>query len=610
MPAFALVLAFVAVAGTMGTVWASPARAASDRTPVAAPVHPLATTSAAPNVISLIPEPASVPSWCGQANTTDRYTSDSAGFLSLQSNLFNLTSGSTGGSTLCYDNATGTVSDQIVTSTPGAHIGKVIGFPAAVLGQNIYGGTSGLTDPALPLPDVQVRNLTSESLWSAVNYSVTEEGGTEYNFAFDDWLTPIEANATLGRDPGDRIEVMVWFSDDLNRSWVKHGQTDVALGSFVNGSADPYSWLRDQWCENASQITFDYYFTDHANTSSSNITGLPSALIAVNMSQVFANVESYVDSEGACWAPAGTNISSYYVDEFPLGIEFYPPKSSGDEDEAVSWSANTWCYTTLNGTATANEVDCHPTGGSTVTPLTPSASANVTSGLEPLDVNFSGSATGGEPPYDYIWSFGSGLGTRSAQATNYTYWQPGTYEVNVTVVDYNDIAVSPDLTITVEPVHNLTVELRASPSNVTTGTAVTLSATVAGGRTPYTYQWWGLPNGTGCQSADQANLTCAPEANGTWTIIVGVSDPGGYAQASANLTASSPANSTRTPTPPGSTGPSPSGAGSSITSEEIAYALIGVIVVVAILASLVLFVRRARRAGGTPPTPPTGGPPS
>jgi PKD repeat protein len=395
------------------------------------------------NVLSLVPEPASVPSWCGSSDLANRYTLDDAGWVSLQSNLFNLTPGATGGSELCYDNSTGTLSNSISVTTPGASADSVLGFPAAVFGQNIKGGDRGDLNPGLPLPDVRVSNVTGESLWSAVNYSVVTQS-TAYNLAFDDWLTQTEANSTLGRNPGPRVEVMVWFADNLDRSWLH--QSSVSIPSYVNGSSDPRDWLRDQWCQqNDSQITFDYYYENTAN----NYSGMTKGFIAVDISAIFANVEQYIasNSNGTCYAPSGTNIGSYYVDEFPLGLEFYP--NAKTENETVSWSVNSWCYTLATGTVTGGAVDCNPPGSKTVTPLAATVSASTTSGHNPLDVQLSSNVSGGKGPYSFLWQFGSGLGTNSSPSTNYTYWQPGTYQVNVTVLDFNDIVISKSVTISV-----------------------------------------------------------------------------------------------------------------------------------------------------------------
>jgi PKD repeat protein len=483
-------------------------------------------------ILPMVPEPASVPSTCVNANAGDKYPVATTGYLELEGNLWNMTSNDTGGTSLCYDASTGVLSNHIDVDTPDGAFHHVIGFPEAVLGQSIYGGASGYQNPALPLPVTTVSNLTGEDLWSSVNYSMQIVGRTPYNLAYDDWLTLTPANGTVGRNPGDRIEVMLWFSTDLNRSWIR--QEPVAIPSFVNGTVDPRDWLRDQWCENASQITFDYYYENTPN----NLSGTTSADISVNMSAIFANVEQYIESNpnGTCFAPTGTDISNYYAANFPFGVEVYPnPHKTFLYEEEVNWSLSDWCYTIVAGAPTGAGTDCGTGTGGTAPPLNPAATAVPTTGEVPLAVNFTGTVSGGAGPLDYGWSFGSGLGGAHTPDTNYTYTSAGTYEANLTVVDYDDIATSSDVAIQVQPVPALAVTLTANPPKVIVGSPITLTANVSGGRTPFEYRWWGLPNGTGCASANTSTLNCTAATTGSWEVVVGVYDANGYGQGYANI---------------------------------------------------------------------------
>jgi len=578
----------------------SPAVAARVASALAHP-RPAVPTSNSSKVITLLPEPASVGSWCGYGNASSKYPTSARGFLALEGNLFNLSANSTGGATLCYHAANGTLTDSVDVYTPGARLHKELGFPAAILGQNIYGGTAGITNPALPLPASTVANLTSEDLWSSVNYSVTPYAKTPYDFAFDDWLTTAPANGTIGRNPGDRIEVMVWFSDDIGLSGLP--QTKVTLPSYQNGSVvRGAAWYRDQGCQdNGSQITFDYLYSP---TGSPPGYGLPRGQVAVNMTAVLDNVENYTrtNPNGTCWAPAGTNISAMHVDEFPIGAEFYPNNNSKSLDyDDLQWSVSSWCYTLVAGAPTPDGVGCHPSGD-TLLPVHPVAAANVTAGIWPLDVGFSANVTGGAAPFNYTWAFGPDLGVSYRPATNYTYWLPGTYVANVTVVDYDDIAVSSNLTITVEPLPALTAELEATPLNVSIGETFELVATVSGGRLPYAYSWWGLPAGTGCASENAPTLNCTPTSNGTWTIVVGVSASGGYTQASTTVTVVSPtsaSNSTRNPPPPSSPLQGipwlPSPASITNPNTEVGLAVFGAIIATVTIGVVVM--RRLRHSG-------------
>jgi len=69
--------------------------------------------------------------------------------------------------------------------------------------------------------------------------------------------------------------------------------------------------------------------------------------------------------------------------------------------------------------------------------LIASIEASTTSGVAPLTVNFTGSASGGTPPYSYYWQFRDG-GTSTSQNPSHTYSQPGNYSAKVTVTDSAD----------------------------------------------------------------------------------------------------------------------------------------------------------------------------
>jgi len=62
--------------------------------------------------------------------------------------------------------------------------------------------------------------------------------------------------------------------------------------------------------------------------------------------------------------------------------------------------------------------------------------ANPVKGPVPLSVDFTAVATGGTPPYSYAWDLdGDTLPDETSQNFSYTYTEPGTYQVTLTVID-------------------------------------------------------------------------------------------------------------------------------------------------------------------------------
>jgi PKD repeat protein len=88
--------------------------------------------------------------------------------------------------------------------------------------------------------------------------------------------------------------------------------------------------------------------------------------------------------------------------------------------------------------------------------LSVSAQADVNSGTVPLTVNFTGSASGGAPPYTYGWNFGDG-GQSTDQNPAHTYTTVGTYHPVFTATDSTSAYTTDRLTIQVNPAESVPV---------------------------------------------------------------------------------------------------------------------------------------------------------
>lgn len=140
-------------------------------------------------------------------------------------------------------------------------------------------------------------------------------------------------------------------------------------------------------------------------------------------------------------------------------------------------------------------------------------------GPAPLTSTFSSSVSEGTPPYLTQWTFGDGNSSAAASPT-YTYRLAGVYSIHLRITDAGAGVFAWDASVRV--VGPLTVSLSPSSAMSDAGEAIGWQATLAGGAAPYSFVWYGLPSS--CVSANSSNITCRPQAAGSFSIAVGVTD--------------------------------------------------------------------------------------
>ncbi|WP_276313864.1 PKD domain-containing protein [Solihabitans fulvus] len=156
----------------------------------------------------------------------------------------------------------------------------------------------------------------------------------------------------------------------------------------------------------------------------------------------------------------------------PLGVSFTGSATGGQGPYSYSWNfgdgsaastqqnpSHTYnSAATFTATLTVTDSSTPAkTATSTVTttvnavgnPLAVTAAATPVSGQVPLTVAFTGTATGGSPPYSYSWNFGDGSAASTQQNPSHTYNSAGTFTATLTVTDSSAPANTATSTVTI-----------------------------------------------------------------------------------------------------------------------------------------------------------------
>lgn len=205
-------------------------------------------------------------------------------------------------------------------------------------------------------------------------------------------------------------------------------------------------------------------------------------------------------------------------------------------------------------TATLHAIDASDRGIQTnvavrpVEPLTATqVTANPTTGMAPLTVQFSASGTGGLPPYVYTWDFGDGSPKERGSQVSHLYSEGGSYQARVTIQDTSGLTLVSD-PIELEFLGALTASSSGTPLAGTYPLSVQFQGSALGGQPPYAYTW---AFGDG-QSSTAQNPRHTYATAGAFQAILTVKDANGFTDSADPITvyANQPLVVTATATPP------------------------------------------------------------
>jgi PKD repeat protein len=138
-------------------------------------------------------------------------------------------------------------------------------------------------------------------------------------------------------------------------------------------------------------------------------------------------------------------------------------------------------------------------------------------GVAPLNVSFSGSASSGDPPYRYLWSFGDGSSSAS-NLTYHVYARPGLFTARFTAWDVFNTTTSRAVPVVI--VAPLELNYTAAVTVASAPFDLGVRALLTGGFPPYAVNWsWG--DGTFSPGANASHGYSHPAV---YTVLVTATD--------------------------------------------------------------------------------------
>jgi phenolic acid decarboxylase len=182
------------------------------------------------------------------------------------------------------------------------------------------------------------------------------------------------------------------------------------------------------------------------------------------------------------------------------------------------WTGNSWLAVVDGNDGNSWSIGIY------VTPLNVTISPTQVRMYVNQSQTFTSSVSGGTPPYTYQW-YKNGTAIPGATSNNliFTPAQTGHYNLYVNATDSLNKKVQSNIVNDILVNNQTSVSIRPVSTNTTLGGSVQLNSTIAGGFSPYIYQWY-YNNGTAIAGTATSTLTYKANYTGTYTIYVNVTD--------------------------------------------------------------------------------------